>query len=98
MMYMIQDNQLKPVDMGQNKHHCEALDRLVEEWDGYMEYRQKTDETGDVRYKMASGDEFRHMLVALFDVMVAVKKHAMHDPERAEFASFWTELVSAMNK
>lgn len=95
MMYVIQDNQLKPVDVG-GKTRCEALDRLVEEWDGYMEYRQKAESTGDTRYKTASADEYRHMLVALMDVMVAAKKHAMSDPEKAEFHSFWTELQTAM--
>lgn len=97
MMYMVQNNELKPLDMGQ-KHHCEALDRMVEEWGGYMEYKAKAESSGDTRYKSASADEFRHALVALFDLIVTVKKHAMADPERAEFASFWTELQSAMAK
>lgn len=97
-MYYIQDNQLKPFEPGKNTKRCEALDRLMDEWDGYMEYRRKAEETGDVRYKTAGSDEFRHMLVALFDVMVAVKKHAVSDTEKAELSSFWTELVSAMSK
>lgn len=97
MMYVVEGNQIKPVETG-SKKRCEALDRLMDEWDGYMEYRQMAEASGDVRYKMASGDEFRHMLIALMDVMLAAKKHAMSDPERAEFQSFWTELQSAMMK
>lgn len=97
-MYVVQNNELKPVDMGQSKHHCEALDRMVEEWGGYLEYKDKAEASGDKRYKAASADEYRHALVALFDLVLAVKKHAMADPEKSEFAAFWTELMSAMTK
>ena len=96
MMYVIQDNQLKPFDLGQSTHKCEALDRLMEEWNGYMEYREKAEKSNDKRYKAASNDEFRHALIALMDVMLAVKKHAVSDVEKAEFSSFWTELQSNM--
>ena len=98
MLYMVRDNKLESVEAVAGKKHCEALDRLVEEWNGYLEYKEKASASNDSRYKSAAGDEFRHALVALFDMIAEIKKHASSEPEKAELSSFWTELVNAMAK
>lgn len=68
------------------------FDPVIDEYNGWMEYRKLHTETGDNKYAVAAHEEFRHMLLRLSTALEKVESLATSDAEKAELSNFFSAL------
>lgn len=81
----------KIVPMEHEEHHKEddflhnALCRVKDEYEGWLEYKQMYKHHHHDRYRVASKQEFGHLLMAIEDFFHEIAKHAPDTEEAMEF-------------
>lgn len=63
----------------------DPLTRVEDEFEGWLEYRKMHKETNQDRYRIASQQEFGHLLMAIEDFFSCIQRHQPDAEEAAEF-------------
>lgn len=77
----------------EDKMETNPLDRVQDEFDGWVMYKKMYDkDKTEQRYKIASQQEFGHLLMAIEDFVDEIKKHQPDVIEVEEFNRFIEHL------
>lgn len=63
----------------------DPLARVEDEYEGWLNYRKMFKETGEERFRIASQQEFGHLLMAIEDFIHCIQKHQPDAEEASEF-------------
>lgn len=78
-----------PIEDEHTEHKDEfmqsALSRVQDEYEGWIKYKKMYDHHHHERYRIASKQEFGHLLMAIEDFFHEITKHAPDIEEAAEF-------------
>lgn len=79
-----------PMDAHEEKHEVDEfmtdpLARVKDEYEGWIKYRKMHKDTGEERFRIASQQEFGHLLMAIEDFIHCIQKHHPDAEEAAEF-------------
>lgn len=61
------------------------LERVKDEYEGWCEYRKMHKKTNEERYRIASQQEFGHLLMAIEDFFHCIQEHHPDKEEAVEF-------------
>lgn len=81
-------------NMDDNKFLYSPLARVEEEFEGWCDYRKLFKETGQERYKIASKQEFGHLLMAIEDFFQEITEHEPDTEEQREFHRMMTNVIN----
>lgn len=77
----------------EDKAELSSLDRVKDEFDGWVMYKKMYEQDkSEQRYKIASQQEFGHLLMAIEDFTDEIKKHKPDEIEVEEFNRFIEHL------
>lgn len=71
----------------------DPLARVEDEFDGWCNYKKMYKEHNQERYRIASKQEFGHLIMAVEDFLHEIQKHAPDAEEAAEFNKMLTAFT-----
>ena len=71
----------------------DPLARVEDEFDGWCNYKKMYKEHNQERYRIASKQEFGHLIMAVEDFLHEIQKHAPGAEEAAEFNKMLTAFT-----
>lgn len=82
-------------DKDDNEFLYSPLARVEEEFEGWCDYRKLYKETNQERYKVASKQEFGHLLMAIEDFFEEITKHEPDAEEKRELLRMMANVTNA---
>lgn len=74
------------------------IDRVEEEFTGWCDYKKMFKNTGQERYRVASKQEFGHLLMAIEDLFDEIMKHGPDEEELREFNRMIDNVVNSRHR